>query len=450
MITAASLKSCTAKDLAQMAKRRGVSGWHAMKKDELVKALLKASKPSPAKAKSRATISTARGASPKSASAKGAQANRNGQSTGRAASATKNGAAKTSRNGAVVKNASKGDPSNGSPSNGSSSKSNGHKSNGVVAKSRTNGTKARNGKVSSPKATSPKVVENIRSIQQQREMLKDMAAESSGVAEGHDRIMLLVRDSYWIHAYWEISRKAVDRAKASLAEYWHTAKPMLRVMQLDGDGSNNAAERVVRQIEIHGGVKNWYIDVPDPPKSYRCHLGYLASNGRFHTLVRSNVVTTPRPGACEEVDGNWDDVAENVEKIYALSSGSNEDHASQEIREMLEERFRRPVGVPVAARLGMVADQFGCSKGSDFDLEIEVEMIVYGATKAGAYVTLSGEPVKVREDGTFIVKMDFPDKRQIFPIVARTKDGVEQRTVALAVERNTKVMDPVSREGASF
>lgn len=117
---------------------------------------------------------------------------------------------------------------------------------------------------------------------------------------------------------------------------------------------------------------------------------------------------------------------------------------------MLEERFRRPVGVPVAARLGMVADQFGCSKGSDFDLEIEVEMIVYGATKAGAYVTLSGEPVKVREDGTFIVKMDFPDKRQIFPIVARTKDGVEQRTVALAVERNTKVMDPVSREGASF
>lgn len=432
MITAASLKSYTAKDLAQMAKRRGVSGWHAMKKDELVKALLKASKPSSAKAKSRTPA----------ASAKGGSASRNGQSSARSASSAKNGSAKTARNGVVMKGSSK----NGS-SNGSSHKST---SNGAVAKSRTNGTKARNGKGPAPKPTSPKVVENIRSIQQQREMLKDMAAESHGVAEGQDRIMLLVRDSYWIHAYWDISRKAVDRAKASLAEFWHTAKPMLRVMELDGDGSNNAAERMVRQIEIHGGVKNWYIDVPDPPKSYRCHLGYLASNGRFHTLVRSNVVTTPRPGACEEVDGNWDDVAENVEKIYALSSGSNEDHANQEIREMLEERFRRPVGVPVAARLGVVADQFGCSKASDFDLEIEVEMIVYGATKAGSYVTLSGEPVKVREDGTFIVKMDFPDKRQIFPIVARTKDGVEQRTVALAVERNTKVMDPVSREGASF
>lgn len=439
MITAASLKSYTAKDLAQMAKRRGVSGWHAMKKEDLVKALLKASKPSPAKVKSRTPVasskatsaksSSAKSSSGKSASAKGVSASRNGQSGARSASA------KTSRSGAVMKGSSKNGSANG---------------NGAVAKSRTNGTKARNGKASAPKPTNPKVVENIRSIQQQREMLKDMAAESNGVAEGQDRIMLLVRDSYWIHAYWEISRKAVDRAKASLAEFWHTAKPMLRVMELDGDSSNNAAERVVRQIEIHGGVKNWYIDVPDPPKSYRCHLGYLASNGRFHTLVRSNVVTTPRPGACEEVDGNWDDVAENVEKIYALSSGSNEDHANQEIREMLEERFRRPVGVPVAARLGMVADQFGSSKGSDFDLEIEVEMIVYGATKAGSYVTLSGEPVKVREDGTFIVKMDFPDKRQIFPIVARTKDGVEQRTVALAVERNTKVMDPVSREGASF
>ena len=44
MYTAASLRSYTHKDLAQMAKQRGVSKWHSMRKDELVRALVKAAK----------------------------------------------------------------------------------------------------------------------------------------------------------------------------------------------------------------------------------------------------------------------------------------------------------------------------------------------------------------------------------------------------------------------
>ncbi len=50
MITAASLKSRSLKDLSQMAKQGGVRGWHSMRKDQLVKALLTA-----AKSKSSAT-----------------------------------------------------------------------------------------------------------------------------------------------------------------------------------------------------------------------------------------------------------------------------------------------------------------------------------------------------------------------------------------------------------
>ena len=39
------------------------------------------------------------------------------------------------------------------------------------------------------------------------------------------------------------------------------------------------AERVVRDIPIHGGVNNWYIDVVDPPRSYRIDIGYLSAPG---------------------------------------------------------------------------------------------------------------------------------------------------------------------------
>ncbi|HEX5444076.1 MAG TPA: Rho termination factor N-terminal domain-containing protein, partial [Pirellulales bacterium] len=40
-MTAETLSNYSAKDLAQMAKRRGVHGWHAMRKDQLVRALVR-------------------------------------------------------------------------------------------------------------------------------------------------------------------------------------------------------------------------------------------------------------------------------------------------------------------------------------------------------------------------------------------------------------------------
>ena len=45
LITTASLKSYSIKDLAQLAKRQGVAGWHSMNKGQLVRALGRATKP---------------------------------------------------------------------------------------------------------------------------------------------------------------------------------------------------------------------------------------------------------------------------------------------------------------------------------------------------------------------------------------------------------------------
>ena len=60
MIEVAKLKSRTVKDLAAMAKRKGVPGWHAMRKDELIKALAKCQKIEAAPNSPR-LISTVRG-----------------------------------------------------------------------------------------------------------------------------------------------------------------------------------------------------------------------------------------------------------------------------------------------------------------------------------------------------------------------------------------------------
>jgi len=78
--------------------------------------------------------------------------------------------------------------------------------------------------------------------------------------------------------------------------------------------------------------------------------------------------------------------------------------------------------------------------------EVDAELIVYGVCQSNAHVTVRGEPVKLRPDGTFTLRMNLPNQRQVIPAVACTPDGSEQRTIVLAIERNTKVMEPVVRE----
>jgi hypothetical protein len=272
-------------------------------------------------------------------------------------------------------------------------------------------------------------------------------AQPSNGQSGKDRVVLMVRDPYWLHVHWELTSRSVQRAQAAMAEYWHTAKPVIRLMEVSGKGTTSTTETFVRDVVIHGGVNNWYLDVIDPPKAYRVEIGYLGTNGRFRGIARSNCVATPEPGAHVGLDRTWVDVAENCERIFALSGGYSPENATDELQEVLEERLRRPMGPPLSARFGVGADPT-LEKDQGFRLDVDAEMIVYGATKPGAHVTLGGEPIKLRADGSFSVRMSLPDRRQVLPVTSSSGDGMMQQTVVLAVERNTKIMEAVQRDAS--
>jgi hypothetical protein len=304
-----------------------------------------------------------------------------------------------------------------------------------------------------PTAKQTKVVERIQKAHAERERLKDLSStvafgkkgsKKSAAAE-KDRIVLLVRDSYWLQAHWNVIRASVKRAEAALAEHWHTAHPVLRLLEVDSGHTTSTAERVVREIEVHGGVTNWYLEVNHPPQGYRVDLGYKSATGKFFSICRSNAVTTPAPDSSDAIDENWTDVAENYERIFALSGGYTEDNNSGELQELFEERLRRPMNNPLSSQFGGGAERV-LHKHRDLEFHVDAEMILYGRTKSDARVTLGGEPVKLRQDGQFTVRMPLPDKRQVLPVVASSVDGVEQRTIVIAVERNTKVLEPMVRE----
>jgi hypothetical protein len=365
LITASSLKAYTAKDLAQMAKRRGVSGWHSMRKEELVKALLHVEKG-------------------------------NGKSA---------------------------------PTNGEAGR---------------NGHSAKNGSGKKP-VGNRRLQREHRKKEQQKDISCTPKPQNGNSVEPSDRVVLMVRDAFWLHVYWEISSRAIIRARAAMAEQWHTAKPVIRLLKSTSSNSTSAAESVEKDIRIHGGVNNWYIDVNDPPKTFRVEIGYLASSGKFHGLARSNSVTTPKTSSSDLADHNWTDLASNCDKILAQSGAYSTEGNDGELQRLFEERLRRPMGSPMMTRYGVGAESV-LEREDHFSFEVEAEMIVFGSTQPDAHVVLGGEPVKVRPDGTFTVRMSMSDGRQVLPVVSSSGDGRKQQTIILAVERNTKTMEPVARE----
>lgn len=263
---------------------------------------------------------------------------------------------------------------------------------------------------------------------------------------GKDRIVVMVRDPYWLHCYWELTRHAIQRAESALGQEWHTSKPILRLLDVTSSDTTSASESILRDIDIHGGCNNWYIDVSNPPKSYRVDIGYLSKSGKFYVLARSNVVSTPRAGVSDVIDNNWADIDQKkADRIYAMSGGFDPTASSLELKQLFDERLRRPLGSPAVTSFGSGGMSF-TGKSRKFWFQLDAELIVYGATEPNATVTLQGEPVKLRSDGTFTMRFSLPDSRQIIPAVAKSPDGIEERTIVLAVERNTKQLEPMIHE----
>ena len=410
MIKTADLKAQTRRELAELAKNYGVPGWHSMRKDDLVTAITKVQR------RLRRKVSAE--AKKKEASAK-------------TKSESKNRSAKAAKPAAARKTSAKRKPA------------------------RRQSLNDRPIPEPKPPRVSPKTARIRAQMKKRREAIQKNKDISTGTLVGgaavkngstrtraeephKDRVILLVRDSYWLQASWEITQSSVQRAKASMSERWHTAKPCLRVLSVGGV-TENRAETVERDIPIHGGVDNWYIDVHDPPARYRVLVGYLADNGEFYTLCRSNTVETPRPGECERLDEHWRDIAEDYERIFSLSGGYDTD--SGDLRDVFEERLRRPM--PCRGDQGQTVGDPTLLRQTKLPFNVDAELIIFGKTSPNASVTVAQKPVKLQPDGSFTVRMELPDKRQVLPVTAESRDGLRQRTTVVAVERNTKVMETV-------
>ncbi len=307
-----------------------------------------------------------------------------------------------------------------------------------------------------PTLTKPSIVKKIRGLQHDREIRKDLAQPptSKSVLIAHhrpedqprdpnkDRLILMVRDPFWLHAFWDITRKSVERAKAALAGHWHTAHPVLRLLRTEDNSTTSNSEIVYKDIEIHGGVRHWYIEIESPGSTFRLLIGFIYANNRFHELARSNPVTPPIPGGPDSTDDHWADLSKDADRVYALSGG-NEDGGVVDLQQLMQEKLKKPVGNPSLTQFGSGAEG-SLRRMKNFHLELDAEMVVYGNTHPSAVLTVGGDPVSVRGDGSYSTRVPLPNSRQVLTVTSRSRDGLDEQTVVIAVERNTKVMEPLS------
>jgi len=253
---------------------------------------------------------------------------------------------------------------------------------------------------------------------------------------GWDKIILQVRDPWWIHAYWEVRPQTFERLMHELGDEFYRCRRILRVYDVSQVIFNGHNAHKFFDIQINEHTNNWYIDTGGPGRSWCVDFGLLLPNGRFITIVRSNTVQTPLDGPSWITDEEWMIPEDMFARLYGMGFGLGR---SSPVGKAWQERVKRALFSGVLASPGMGSSPVKKAKERKFWLVVDCELIVYGATEPDAKVTVQDREIKLRPDGTFTLRFALPDGKQVIPVKAVSSDNLEERTITPVVSRDTKV-----------
>jgi hypothetical protein len=252
---------------------------------------------------------------------------------------------------------------------------------------------------------------------------------------GDNKIVVMVRDPYWIYAYWEITPQRVEEIKSKVKEsMWEKGEYILRVYDITGiDFKGDNANRYF-DILLTGKANNWYINVGVPDRTYCVDIGIRFPDGRFFMLARSNYVTTPRDTVSSIVDEEWMATEEEYQQMFRLSGELKRGLASEEVSKLLHRKMEQQI---FSGGISSMFSPMARVKEKGFWLTVDAELIIYGATLPDAIVTVQNKQIKLNPDGTFSLRFALPDGKQVIPVRAVSQDKSEVREITPIVTRET-------------
>ena len=159
---------------------------------------------------------------------------------------------------------------------------------------------------------------------------------------GDNKIVILVRDPWWIFAYWEIRHDKEESVIGKIKAAGDSpAKYILRIYDITGINFNGKNAHSYFDIELKGLANSWYINAGSPDKRWVVEIGIVTKKRNFYSLARSNAVRTPRYGMSDKLDAEWMVPEEKYWKTLGLSEGFIPGKSSLELRKPVKKRRKK-------------------------------------------------------------------------------------------------------------
>jgi uncharacterized protein len=282
-------------------------------------------------------------------------------------------------------------------------------------------------------------------------------------AYGTQKLLFLARDPHWLYAHWDLTAEQ-QRHYNSLSADHHL---VLRVYAGTEPG------QPIRDVHLHPESSHWFVHVERADTSYAAELGFYGPEREWVTITTSSPAVTPPDRASADqtvrfatvpvhlrlaqvsasvksaVPGPPPALTAAQERALAIMVGPHltpqEPMSSAEIGELVGRQGEQEAAVAEISQpgpAGVEAESVSSPAGPVeegppvFWLNVNAELVIYGATDPGASVTIGGEPVQLRSDGTFSCRFSLPDGVHTVTVSALSAEG-ELRQAELQFSRQT-------------
>ena len=233
----------------------------------------------------------------------------------------------------------------------------------------------------------------------------------------------MVKDPWWLYAYWEIQPGTERSARAQLLPHEIAGlQTVLRVFDVTGvDFPAQPAHRWF-DIGLSGLATNWFIHTNAPARDFIVEIGLLTAAGRFLLLARSNRVATPRFGPSDVIDEAWMTTDDAFWRLVGASSGIGPGASPMAWASALSQSVSSGHWAS-----GGASPRSSALKG--FWCRINTDLVIHGATEPKSTVHIQGHPVPIRRDGTFSLRLTLPEGSQTLTVEVTSPDGRQTKTL---------------------
>jgi len=236
-----------------------------------------------------------------------------------------------------------------------------------------------------------------------------------------DRIVLLVRDPHFVYTYWDFSKKTRETYGLDRED----AKIILRTYNMDGKYFD---------VELSAHLRNCYFQVPESGKKYYTELGTI-HKGKFVVIAKSNTISVPKDYATLQPEDLEPSRYSKASEIFRMSGG----YMIKKLvgSEIVEEWRGIGAGEWSGVSSGSGGFSFARPVESDLKAELNMELVMYGATTPEARVTIGGIPVELSSNGNFSIRFYLKDGEFTIPFVAVSPDGKKRIEIIPTLKKTT-------------